>query len=97
MKPCRVSSIALGKRPQTGKLEPSKSEPKIYCKALLPGRQKARTSAVDFSASTRRPSRMKEHSLKSSEAKKLELLAEGKVDGWNRSKENNEEEDFWLR
>lgn len=74
MKPCRVTSMALGRRPATGRITPCKSEPKLYCKPLIPStreRERRRMSTVDLSTTNRRPSKPREEVI---EERKMELL-----------------------
>jgi hypothetical protein len=83
MRPCKVSSIAIGNRPKTSCLTASRSEPKIYCKSLLPSRERQRMSTVDSFKIKRRQIELKS---KDWEQKKIDLLTEGRLDGWNHSK-----------
>jgi hypothetical protein len=93
MKPCRISQLSLEKRPHSSRIQFARSEPKIYCKPLLPHKASRRRVATSENVVSEPRFEM------SSEGKlRLDLLnlGKGEVEGWCGGR-LPDEEDFPLK
>lgn len=77
MKPCKISSISLGVRPKSSRLEVSKSESKIYCKPLLPNKVMRVSTAEIITGRQWLTDEGTEF------VNKMEKIGKGKVDAWS--------------